>query len=376
MSDFVLVIHADSQFGFMDGVAAEVAAGFRALGYRSIATHPLDARKMAEASAIIAKDGIGMAILMNGVGMDLADEDFSTFLKSLKAPVVGFFLDHPAYHSSRISAPLPHLRLASSCSHDGAFIRRFLRDDVPVEHIHHGATPPPRGLVRPWDERDIDVLVPSTMPVHPDLERSTWATRYGNLTAAQLNAIIEVHDGAPAQPLHEAILYVLGDRAVSLREMLPYYLITDLYLRARVKLDSVRALLDRNVPVTVLSSGWPDDLGGRVTRLPSVPLVEGFALMGRSKMVLNHLPSYFESHERPLQAALCGAVAASTPSEWVDRVMGGHAVMLPLSMQDAATAVATALVDPALPERAALGCAAVENGQLWRDRAAELAALR
>ena len=97
--------------------------------------------------------------------------------------------------------------------------------------------------------------------------------------------------------------------------------------------------------------------------------------MGRSKIVLNHLPPYFQSHERPLQAAVCGALGASTPSDWVGRVMEGHALLLPLPVREAAEAVAAALADPALPERAALGRTAVVKGQMWRDRAAEFAAI-
>jgi len=124
----------------------------------------------------------------------------------------------------------------------------------------------------------------------------------------------------------------------------------------------------------VLSAGWPD-LGERGIRLPAVPMAEGFALMGQAKMVLNQLPPYMQSHERPLQAALCGAAAASTPSAWVDRVMDGHALMLPLPAREAAAAVAAALADPGLPDRAVRAGAAVADGQLWEDRAAELAAV-
>lgn len=374
MRDFVLITHADSQFGFMDTVAAELAAGFRALGRRAIATHLLDAGRMAEASSIISQGGLGMVVLMNGIGMEAGTTDLVRFLASLNVPVVGFFLDHPAYHHHRIATQVPRLVVVTSCTHDDGFITRFIREDVPLKHVHHGAARVPPGVSLPWAERDIDVLVPSTLPVNPEVERPSWAARHGAIIAAQLNAIVEVHDSDPARPLHDAILEVLDGRILSLRDVLPYYCVTDLYLRARIKLDSVRALLDQGVRVTVLSDGWPD-LGERGVRLPAVPIAEGHALMGRAKLVLNHLPPYMQSHERPLQAALCGAAAASTPSGWVDRVMGGHALMLPLPVRDAAAAVAAALADPGLPDRAALGGAAVANGQLWEDRAAELASL-
>lgn len=373
MPDFVLITHADSQFGFMDTVASELAAGFCARGRRAIATHLLDGRSMADASAIIGQGGLAMVVLMNGIGMEAGGTDLVRFLASLEVPVVGFFLDHPAYHHHRIATPVPRLVVATSCRHDGGFIRHFIRGDVPVETVHHGAARIPPGVARPWGERDIAVLVPSTLPLNPETERPNWPARYGAVVAARLNAIVELHDAAPARPLHDAILEVLAGHTLSLQDVLPYYCVTDLYLRARIKLDSVRALLGAGVPVTVLSAGWPD-LGERAVRLPAVPMGEGFALMGRARMVLNHLPPYLQSHERPLQAALCGAAAASTPSDWVERVMGGHALMLPLPVRDAAAAVAAALADDTLPDRAARAHAAVENGQLWMDRAADLAA--
>lgn len=375
MADFVLVTHADSQFGFMDTVAAEVAAGFRATGRRAIATHLLDGRRMAEASAIIGQGDLAMVVLMNGIGMEGGTSDLVRFLASLQVPVVGFFLDHPAYHHHRVATPVPRLVVATSCSHDGGFIRRFIRDDVPVRTVHHGATRVPDGIARPWAERDIDVLVPSTLPLNPEADRPKWAERYGAVVAAQLNAVVELHDADPARALHDVILEVLAGRAMALKDVLPYYCVADLYLRARIKLASVRALLAAGVRVTVLSAGWPDDLGERAVRLPAVPMAEGFALMGRTRLVLNHLPPYLQSHERPLQAALCGAAAGSTPSAWVEQATGGHALMLPLATDEAAATVAAALADPGLAHRAALAGATVADGQLWEHRAAEIAAV-
>lgn len=373
MNKAVLVIHGDSQFGFMDGVSAELAEGFRALGHPAVAKHLLDKDLGAAVDVAVRGTGVGMVVLMNGAGLEPALKGFQDFLESLEVPVVAYFIDHPVYQLPRIVSPLPRLIVTTSCSHDGAFIHAHIRDDVRVETLHHGATPVPDAVVRPWAERTIDVLVPSTLSCLPEVERAAWRERYGAVVTALLNATVQVYDSAPEQPLQDAIRYVLGDRGVSLSEMSLYYKVVDHYLRARAKLDSVRALLGQGVAVTVLSSGWPDDLGGPVTRLPAVPVAEGWALMGRSKIVLNHLPGYFESHERPLQAAVCGAAAASTPSAWVARVTAGQAVALPNSPQEGAAAVAAALADPALPERAARGRAAVAAGQMWRDRAGELA---
>lgn len=373
MATGVLIIHGDSQFGFLDGVAREVACGFQAMGRHPVVMHLRD-EALEKAASLIRTHGIELVLMMNGIGLSPESHTFQGFLNTLGVPAVAFFVDHPLYHGRRISAAVTRLIVTTTCGHDGDFIRTFIRDDVPVEHVHHGATPVPPEVVRPWKERDIAVLVPSTLSVIPEVERADWPARFGALGAAQLNAMVEAHDEAPGRPLSEAMQRVLGDRPVSWQELRAYYHVVDSHLRARIKLESVRALLDRGVRVTVLSAGWPD-LGDRATHLPAVAIAEGYALMGRSKIVLNHLPPYFQSHERPPQAAVCGAVGASTPSDWVEKALDGHALMLPLPVREAAETIATALTDPALPDRAAVGGAAVMDRQLWRNRAAEFAAI-
>lgn len=374
MTKAVLFLHGPSQFGFLNNIAREMAEGLREIGCPAFTKHVDDEDARLFINGLASDPGIEMFVMMNGASLG-AGEAFWRFLDLTNAPVVGFFVDHPLYHVGRIQAPIARLQVLTTCRHDQAFIKTFIRKDVPIDHLHHGATPVSPAVVKPWADRDIDVLVPSTLPINPEATRAGWPDRYGNVMAALLNAIVEIHDASPEQPLLDAIQYMLGDRAISLDEMISFYKVLDFYLRARIKLSSVRALAEEGVGVTVLSSGWPDDLGERVQRLPAVPVEEGYALMGRSKLVLNHLPPYFESHERPLQAAICGALAASTPSPWVERVMAGNALMLPLSPRESAAAIAATLSDPSLPERADRGRAAVANGQLWRDRGRELLTL-
>lgn len=372
MANSVLIIHGDSQFGFMDNVAEEVAGGFRALGMHAAVMHLLDEARVDKVGRLMHTVGIDLFLMMNGVGLDPENAGLLGFLDSLGVPVVAFFVDHPMYHAQRIAAPVRRLHVTIPNPHDADFIRRFIRDDIPIRHVAHGAGRPLPGLARPWAERDIDVLVPSSLSVLPEAERAAWPAKHGGIVAAQLNAIVAVHEAAPARPLHEAIQEVMGERAATIPQLFPYFLTVDGYLRSRAKLDSVRALVERGVAVTVCGPGWPE-LGGTLTLTGSVPLAEAFALMGRSRLVMNHLPAYYESHERPLQAALYGAAAVSTPSPWLDRVMAGEAVALPASAGDGAAVVAAALHDPDLPERAARGRRAVENGQMWAHRAAEVA---
>ncbi len=372
MPDFVFITYGNSQFDFQASVAEELAEGFRALGYRAIASGFGDKERLSRASAIIRESGISLVVAMNGAGFSREPGGYSEFRNSLGAPVAAVFIDHPAYHTERIAAPIDRLLATTPGRYDAAFIRQFIRTDIPTPTIRHGAVRPLPGVAKPWRERDIDVLVPSSLHGDPDAERAAWPHRYGFVAAVLLNGVVEVHNAEPTRPLQEAVTDIVGDRVTSFNEFLEYFHVVDHHLRARAKLHAVRALRDAGVRVTVCGPGWPD-LGDGVTLIPSVPAVEAFALMGRAKLVANHLPPYYESHERPLQAALYGAAAGSPPSDWLETAMDGQAIILPPPPKDAAATIAAALASPDLAERAALGRAAVENGQLWMHRSGELA---
>ncbi len=74
-----------------------------------------------------------------------------------------------------------------------------------------------------------------------------------------------------------------------------------------------------HLPLVMCGEGWERVAipGSAIRYLGPLPTAATIDLMRRSKLVLNPLPPYYESHERPLQAMANGAVAAIGPSEYL-----------------------------------------------------------
>jgi glycosyltransferase involved in cell wall biosynthesis len=159
-----------------------------------------------------------------------------------------------------------------------------------------------------------------------------------------------------------------------------YFLAADTYLRSRAKRDLVAALA--HLPLTVCGKGWENMAESAAPSrglrfLPAQPAPESMALMRRAKLVLNPLPAYYESHERPFQAMAAGAVAATGPSALFGGAeFAGALLSLPSDALGAASRIEAALGDDdALQGMAAAGTRVQAAGHRWDDRAAALVEL-
>lgn len=66
---------------------------------------------------------------LNGFGLPAAGQGAGFYAEST-APVLVYFVDHPAYHYERIRAPLPRLIATFPTAHHVDFCRRFIRGDI------------------------------------------------------------------------------------------------------------------------------------------------------------------------------------------------------------------------------------------------------
>ena len=154
-----------------------------------------------------------------------------------------------------------------------------------------------------------------------------------------------------------------------------YFAAVDIYLRSRVKLDLVAALLHR--PMLICSAGWAAlaSKPGRAKFRPTIPATCAVATMRRAKIVLNPLPPYYESHERPLQAMANGAVAANGPSEFLYDAFPRGFLQLPAMPRAAAAVIEAAFDDDdGLRTIAETGHKACMAAHLWDHRARQLIA--
>lgn len=259
-----------------------------------------------------------------------------------------YFVDHPAYHYQTIRAPLPHLAVTFVTASEVNFCQRHVRNDIAVEHLLHAAEPAHEALP-PWEARDIPLLLSASLHGDPDVLRAGWRT-HGADVERQLQAIVDAQDEAPERPLGETVTRVLGRDDLPIEVLASFFAATDFYIRTCVRRDLVMALSD--LPLMVCGKGWErvaETLaarGKKVSFLPSQPAPTTMAFMRRSKIVINPMPPFYRSHERPLQAMAAGAVAAlDRGSHFLLQGQFDAALAMPRDRQETASMLAALLTD-------------------------------
>lgn len=369
MADGVVVLFkGHSQYDSVNTMVDQLGRALERLG---AATVTLDTRAgdcVAAATALARQRRVRFFLSLNGFGIPAAGQGAGFYGES-DAPVLIYFVDHPAYHHPRIRAPLPRLIATFPTAHHVAFCRRFIRDDIPLHHLPHATE---AAEPAPWEGRAGALFLSASLLTDPEPFRAQWR-QHGAEIAARLDAMVEAHKAAPTRPLHETVLAVLGGAEPPVEVLASYMITVDTYLRSRAKLALAEALAE--LPLTVCGEGWGAHArpGQRAAFLPAMPVAQTIAAMRQSKIVLNPLPPCCKSHERPLQAMANGAVAANGPSAPLEAAFPDGFLALPVEPAAAAAALAAALADePRLKAVAAAGHAACLAGHLWEHRAAAI----
>lgn len=363
---FIVLFKGHSHHDSVNRMVDALAAAFERLGAASRVLDTRAADCVAEAVALVRGNSVRLFVSLNGFGIPDAG---AGFYAEGAAPVLIYFVDHPAYHYPRIRAPLPRLVATFPTAHQVEFCRRFVRDDIPLHHLPHAAE---AAEPAPWPEREMALFLSASPMTDPEPFRAQWR-QHGTEIAARLDAIVEAQDAASTRPLHETVLAVLGAETLPIEVLASYFVTVDTYLRSRIKLELAQALA--HLPLTLCGEGWGRlaAAGTRATVLPPMPAAATIAAMRKSRIVLNPLPSYYESHERPLQAMANGAVAANGPSGFFAAEFPGGYLALPPEPRAVAAVIESALADETrLQAIAATGHAQCLAGHLWDHRAAAM----
>jgi len=211
---------------------------------------------------------------------------------SLDMPYVGLLLDQPWFQ------PLPGVRASRLYT---AVPDRNHPEQIaliyPELRLRGTAFAPPavrsiNDRSQPWDQRDIVVLFVGHLQ-HDALatfEHRRWPEGLGALC----EATVETALAAPGQPLHVALLVAARDSgtamggaagAATAREVLRA---VEPYLRARLRLDAVRAAAGSRARIHVVGLGWDAvELPANVVRLAHTDYAGFFAMAGRARLCLD-----------------------------------------------------------------------------------------
>lgn len=354
-----------SAFESLNTMVDHWAAALGRAGFRPTIVDVRRPDAVARTVHLIRTDEVALFLSLNGYGVP-ADGHGPGFYGESTAPLVMVFVDNPLYHPQTIRCEVPRAVVTFPTPHQISLCRDHIRADLPIFHIPHAAEPG-RGV--PWRDRDIPVLIAGSAHDDPERARAGWAA-YGPAVRARLEDILAAHTVAPRRPLHEVALETLGHDRPSTDLLRSYFCVVDHYLRSAARVDFVRAA--SGLPLTLVGHGWDTLVPSRASHhaLGPRPAAAVFDLMARSKLVLNVLPPYYESHERPFQAMAHGAAAAAVAAPWFLEAVGVDAVWpLPPGPNAAASAVAMALADDdRLAAIAARGAASLREAHTWDHR--------
>ncbi|MEI7610504.1 MAG: glycosyltransferase [Rhodospirillaceae bacterium] len=358
---------AKSEFDSLNTMVDHWAAALRRKGFRPEIVDLRAADAVARAVALIRGERVALFLSLNGFGVPTPGQG-PGFYQECAAPLFIHFVDHPAYHHTTLCSEAPHLVATFPTPSHLRFCRTHIRGNLPLLHLPHAAEPDP---VAPWRERDLPLLLAGSLHEDPEAKRAGWS-RYGPVVRDRLEAILAGHRAAPRRPLHDIVLEALNRPEPDLEAVRSHFGVVDGYLRSRVRLEFVQAAAAHRLPLTVIGRGWDGAVpAGSTVRLEGErPVSEVFAAMARTRIVLNLLPPYYESHERPFQAMAHGAVAATVAAPWLVSAVGAESLLAlpPDAAEAAATAGAALAGDAALEARAAAGTTAFLAGHTWDHR--------
>lgn len=159
-----------SQYGSVATMVDQFAGALRRLGAE---TAILDTRAPDCVSTVVAllrQNRIRAFLSLNGYGIPSPGQG-AGFYGISGAPVMIYFVDHPAYHFPTIRAPLPHLSVSFPTAHHVGFCRDHVRGDIAVRHLPHAAEAAEPAA---WDGRDVPLFLSASLIADAEPFRAGW----------------------------------------------------------------------------------------------------------------------------------------------------------------------------------------------------------
>ncbi|HEY1504295.1 MAG TPA: glycosyltransferase [Stellaceae bacterium] len=371
----VVLYRGHSDYESVGTMVRDLAAAFARSGLNPVL---LDLRApdcVAQAVRLARGGDVRFFLSLNGYGIPAPGQG-AGFYAETATPVLVYFVDHPAYHHKTIRAALPHFAVSFATVSEVLFCRHAVRRDIPVSHLPHAAEPLEEAPLA-WETRDLPLLLSASLHGEPEALRARWRD-HGATVEQALNNIVAEYDLSPRVPLDETMTRVLGRDDLPIEVLASFFATADIFIRSRARRDLVLALSD--LPLTVCGRGWEGIAAlcaaqdKRARFLPAQDAPAAMAMMRRAKLVLNPMPPYYDSHERPFQAMAAGAVAVVGPGNLFDAPPFEDAVLtMPVEPRAAADIISAALADETrLPAIACAGMRLQKAAHTWDHRAATL----
>lgn len=363
------ISHVDH--GNINELSRRLGEGFEEIGLHPVFIDMRDGMEPAVASIVewVSTEKVRIYVTVNALGFPHHSQDL---FKKHDVKLFFMSLDHPCYVSELIMEIPTGTKVGFPTASNISLARNGLRKDIGYHHVLHASHVRP---VVPWSKKDIPIFLVGNLEENPAMMKRRWKDR-GNDVARVLNEMETVYRENPLKTLEEVGAEALRrekQQQVDTKNFLNLLALFDRYNRSVCRKRFLDAIPD--LPVTVVGNwdGYLAEKRRNAHFVGPVDSAEVAGMIGRSKIVLDVLPTYYGSHERVFAAMASGSVAATTAKNYPDSLTKDGGLIELDSGKEARDELGAVLEnEAAAQEIVAKGLAVFRAGHSWTDRAYQI----
>ncbi len=298
----------------LDYILEQFRTFFVSEGCKTLVFDPDDYSKSTQALFSFAEKGIDAAYFFNNVGLLQTLGDGRNLWETLHIPCYDFLVDHPMYYADSLDyAPARTTLLCADLTHTDYAHRFYPRIEKAIFLPTGGCEISP--APKTWDERDIDVLFIGSYKCNLSCSESKLDDDIKDYLTQHTDCTFE-------QAVEHCQPCDSGDE---LKTIIENHRFSETNLTSDYRKQLMELLLKEGIHLHVYGNGWEQtglDSHPNFHLHSPVSFEEGIRLMGRSKILLNHM-AWFKhgSSERIFNAMAQGGVCVTDSSKYLDDIL-------------------------------------------------------
>ena len=309
----------------------ELDRAFREMGYETLLFDSSDMGNSLKAFSEFLKEPVKAAVTFNNLGFLMELKEGINVWEQLGIPCINILMDHPfCYHDAMVHAPKNGIVVCPDRNHM-KYVTRFYPQIPVVGFLPHGGKEP-EGMRRPIAERRIDVIYAGNLSksfaknIMPDLTEFPFdAKEICEKTYARVVA-------NPSMTTEEGLEQTLVDAGIvfsdeRLREVIAKLHFVDLHIVSYYREKTLRVLAEAGVELAIYGAGWEDCTWIGLPNVHYMGMVSAYEVVERmrdAKIVLSTMTWFKDgTHDRVFNGMLCGAVAVSDTSLYMEETFRG-----------------------------------------------------
>ena len=316
----IILFKGQSQYGALNHWVDDLATTFQSLGFETITIDLLQEDHKQRLAEIWQLKNIKFFLGINGWGMNWGVQEQSAY-DYLQVPFLGWFIDHPCYHFSRLN-PISsrEMVLAFVDQTHLQFVSPYLPSSIVKGFIPHAAQPVTHPL-KPFQERELDFVflgsfadltqIKTEIDALPaSLKQVVWET----IAAAKFNQ---------QDPLNQLLSCHFTEKGLNPEEIAPdlWYLLLrkiELYIRYFRRNHILSTI--KKTPLWVFSNAGKhfQNVSNNIRFMDPIPYTQTLQILGNTKLALNISPYILAGgHDRLFNSMLQGAACFTDTNGWL-----------------------------------------------------------